>query len=764
MKAKHLFLTLTMLLASITFAWAADVTDNITYTNLKSTYSLSATVNASLATTSGVKYAGTVGYYKPKRGADYTFLQASKSHVLVSTTTGGKLKQVSITGIDDGTLYVYAGNVAYDGSETYASLSADPNSTFIGTLNTSNTSTTDVSASGYRFVAIVSQSGTSQFTDISITWAPVVKRSITMAAAFDYEKCDAYINDDYYADAGEEVITAEAGELVKITIAPAKGYCATGFTFGDMEFDFTCFGYVEELNEKSFYVYMPDEDVELMPNYAVMPTKYHNEPTFKYSGSTITSSSVGSGATKKIDFELPYFDGAGTTGGVYYTGTVTCTSSNTSALSIDSYEIDMETGTGYAIVRGLVGPSANLEVNIGVAVNMYGETYTLPISVNPRQSALIAKVDNKYYAMLNDVAGGVASAHEVLKGADGKYYYKIPRDGGTAIANMTWNIMCLDEEGETFTIQNPSDDKYLALPASTLKLQAGSSTWMLFKGALRETGAGKLYPAYQTAEDNFSADDYATYGLFDVTIGENFLPLSVFRVSTSSSEIDAVGGVGDQRTTLTTDMYGTICVPFNAPIPWASGANFYTLAGKLVSGSGASERLTGIVLQEMTEEDVLEAGHSYMFYTTASTIDIFYSDVEDELAPNAYTGTDDGFVGCSYDDGSVYATPDVMPRSDGFYALKSNLFHYITNKAATIRTFRAMIKASELDVYVETPSPRRRLVLRTDDSNEATAVENMSNANSSINWNEPVYNIMGIRVGEGTTGVLIQNGKKFFVQ
>lgn len=761
MKAKHLFLTITMLLAVLTMAWGTTVTDHISLSNLTSPYSLSTSSKSfSLAAYDGghdAKYSGQLYYYydyDEDEDETTTYLKLrGGSDVIASTVTGGELKSVSVEyAIGSNNVYVFArSSSAYTGSETYSTL--DPGE-LVATISSSTP--VDLSAGHYKYVAIVGD-GT-RFSDISIEWTASEKMDITKSSSF--PSGVTLKVDDTTAGKGKAFKQAVAGDLVEIYISAKDGYCVTGFNFGDMYFDLECFGYIGETEEKTFYVYMPNTAVEISATVIPMPTKYHNAPTFKYAGATITSSTVGSGATKKIDFELPYFNGAGTTGGVYYTGTVTCTSSNTSALEIDSYDVDMETGKGYAVVRGLVGPSANLQVHIGAAVNMYAETYTLAVSVTPRQAALIAKVDDKYYAMLNDVAGGVASAQEVFKGADGKYYYKIPRDGGTAIANMTWNIMNQDAEGETFTIQKPADSKYLALPVATLKLQDASSTWMSYKGALRETGAGKLYPAYQTAEGNFSSDDYATYGVFDVTIGENFLPLSIFRISTSSSAIDEVGGVGDQRTTLTVDMYGTVCVPFNAPIPWASGANFYTLVGKTVSG----DRLTGVVMEEMTAEDVLEAGHSYMFYTTATTIDIFYSDVADELAPNAYTGTDDGFVGCSYDDGSVSATPDVSPRSDGYYALKSNLLHYITAKAATIRMFRAMIKASELDVYVDAPSPRRRIVLRSDDSNEATSVEQITDGNSSINWNEPVYNVMGVRVGEGTTGVLIQGGKKFLVQ
>lgn len=59
----------------------------------------------------------------------------------------------------------------------------------------------------------------------------------------------------------------------------------------------------------------------------------------------------------------------------------------------------------------------------------------------------------------------------------------------------------------------------------------------------------------------------------------------------------------------------------------------------------------------------------------------------------------------------------------------------------------------------------RRVVLEVEQQEApgvATGVENLSA--DQINWNEPVYNIMGQRVARGTTGVLIQNGQKFIAE
>ncbi|MBQ7648330.1 MAG: hypothetical protein IJS92_04555, partial [Paludibacteraceae bacterium] len=61
-------------------------------------------------------------------------------------------------------------------------------------------------------------------------------------------------------------------------------------------------------------------------------------------------------------------------------------------------------------------------------------------------------------------------------------------------------------------------------------------------------------------------------------------------------------------------------------------------------------------------------------------------------------------------------------------------------------------------------APGRKVMYAYNQEDTATSLEDFLNNATFINWNEPVYNTLGQQVGKGTTGVLIQNGKKFLVQ
>ena len=59
------------------------------------------------------------------------------------------------------------------------------------------------------------------------------------------------------------------------------------------------------------------------------------------------------------------------------------------------------------------------------------------------------------------------------------------------------------------------------------------------------------------------------------------------------------------------------------------------------------------------------------------------------------------------------------------------------------------------------PAPSIRIVASPEIS---TSIENIESENiGTLDWTQPVYNVMGLQVSKGATGVLIQNGQKFYV-
>ena len=161
-------------------------------------------------------------------------------------------------------------------------------------------------------------------------------------------------------------------------------------------------------------------------------------------------------------------------------------------------------------------------------------------------------------------------------------------------------------------------------------------------------------------------------------------------------------------------------------------------------------------------EDNLVGGGCYMMEMTATELDIYGGVEVDEASKDA----SDGFLGRGgWEASPLPATGGVSPRKNGFYGLKSNQLHYIAaGSNPTPKEYRAYINAGELsEGGGGAPSPRRRVLTVYGAENVATDVSELVDG-LLINWNEPVYNIMGMQVGKGATGVLIQNGQKFIVQ
>ena len=91
-------------------------------------------------------------------------------------------------------------------------------------------------------------------------------------------------------------------------------------------------------------------------------------------------------------------------------------------------------------------------------------------------------------------------------------------------------------------------------------------------------------------------------------------------------------------------------------------------------------------------------------------------------------------------------------------------FRYISaGGASNVKAYRAYIDAGELDASSGTPAPGRRILYIKDMQDVATDIEDLT-VGQLIDWSKPVYNIMGMQVGKGATGVLIQDGQKFIVQ
>jgi len=259
---------------------------------------------------------------------------------------------------------------------------------------------------------------------------------------------------------------------------------------------------------------------------------------------------------------------------------------------------------------------------------------------------------------------------------------------------------------------------------------------------------------------NFAAASSPSYGVVEVIIGANFLPYATYSTNTSTAD------VYDSRS-LSAGSYGSFCSPYDVPDVSTAGAKFYSLTGKVLNGD--KTQLAGIVLSEDPETELV-AGHSYFYQVDAGSSAINLTGCMNHVT-HAWENGADGFVGCLVDDngGKTYV-PDGVERINGNYILQSGKLRYVAaGTTASIRAYRAYINVGELEDVDAKSVPKRRIVRAEDFTGEvgmedtATGIDELTE-NSVINWNEPVYNIMGMRVGKGATGVLIQNGHKFFVK
>ncbi|MBO7455802.1 MAG: hypothetical protein J6T76_05320, partial [Paludibacteraceae bacterium] len=195
---------------------------------------------------------------------------------------------------------------------------------------------------------------------------------------------------------------------------------------------------------------------------------------------------------------------------------------------------------------------------------------------------------------------------------------------------------------------------------------------------------------------------------------------------------------------LTAGNFATMCLPYavSQSETFFSGAEVYNITGKQM----ADAKIVGIEMEQETE--MLVAGKPYVILATESTLSVMHGPGTAE-SPVAATGLV----------GNLNSTPIDVPV--GCYGFSANKLRKVVY-AGTAHTqqYKAYIDLSAVPVAGGSPAPGRRVVVVEDIADSIEIIDNTI----GLNWNEPVYNMLGQQVGKGTTGVLIQNGQKFLVQ
>lgn len=334
-------------------------------------------------------------------------------------------------------------------------------------------------------------------------------------------------------------------------------------------------------------------------------------------------------------------------------------------------------------------------------------------SALPEAKALVAEKDGVYYAMLNttDKSKLNASVATVLNG-------KVITDRSDLCG---WYV---DEENGT--IQSISNNQYVAHGSGNtdLELQSNSFKWDCRGGIWQcEVSGSERAIGY-----NSSTDKFGTYLVSDDTY-----PKAVVMPITEGYHRNVTSGD-----------YGTICLPYAVAAEDMAGAEFFSIAGKIMKDG----KPQSIVLEQVA---TLEAGVPYIFSATSDKLIAAYSGMAVAVAEEV-----NGLIGS-------FEGQDV---AEGMYLISAQNKVQLCGKGCKISGNRAYIDMNEVPEYSGEVGVNQRLISFED----ATGIsETMVEGGLA-----DVYTLSGVEVrhqvneSEATQGlpqgIYIVNGKKVVIK
>ena len=708
MKAKSLFLTFALFLLLPLSVKAATATD--VFIVPSGAPDVIATINpSSYGSTSGATYSGEVDY-----DSNYPLVWLDNSKVWATIGSPGKAKSVTIYWDLSGdyndatsTIRIYGQNTPYTGSETLGTMTGS----LLGsqTYNGAASHTIDISAGDCDFIAIVgSPDAGIAFSRLEISWT--VPDVTTYA-----------------------ISTTKTGKG-SISLSPASPV-AEGVK---VTVTFTGTGSVNEINSyvidgvptvltedeykksTSATFVMPAHDVDISAVFAAKPSRGENAVSINGTPNVLAAN-IESGVERNFTISTQENGGSSPA----YTAGLKSVKSTYGKVSIVGNTFNASTGTGTLTLRGLASGYDEVVITTYQTNGYQRSTATIQVTVVARDVALVTELNDKYYAVTHSIGGTTATAQELIKDGE-NYYYK----SGVSVSDITWQYEIANAAGTKYYLKHGGN--YLTVDAATISMEAAAFQWSKNASDVFITGylTGLCYDEEYSAFTADNQNEYRTISTISAPVHEvsisNILPATEYTRS------------------LTNGNYATMCLPFavSRSETFFSGVTVFNITGKHVSGS----TITGIEMEEV--EGTLEPGKPYIIQASASAMSAWHGD--DEVAmPVSATG----LVGNL---GSSYAVPV------GCYVISSNKIRKVVySGTANVGQYRAYLNLDAVPEVDGASAPGRRVLYV---ESTATSVEDLLENASLINWNEPVYNIMGQRVGKGTTGVLIQNGQKFLVQ
>ena len=734
MKTKNWFVALVLLIS--TASWATTVTETITPAKLidagaalsDGSATLFSNVSVDVPT---VKYAGNLGYDKGK-GAFYL----TKDNCLSVTSSNYKALSITVTwstgnvnGLKNG-LITYYRDAAFSGSETNDALKyidGLPRET-VGYASAGSTSSADLDiivaedTTHVKFYSLVGKGTAKNYiSQIVIEWEAI--------SAFDVV-IGSHTNGTIEINGSTTPDLIEAGADVTMTLTPDVGYELTGYTIGASVINLTPAERTTEPVEVHFD--MPAEDVTVSAVFADALARHTSNVYIADGEYSEIVTSAGYPLSINISTSEEYIlvvedvtdedycvGSPASFSQSWQTGGIASVSSLTYA-----YDDEMGAYLGAITIQGLAMGTDKLTLTfkqtddyVTSSVDIY-----VHVIVPTHTAALVAEVDGRYYAVTTTLSAGKLGAEEVIV-ANGKVFYDSDLINA---ADITWVIAeSRDAYGDPiYTIQN-AESKYLDRYGSTdFRFADGQVTWSDADGTFVISGKSICY----------------VNGHFEASTSSTGRALEITTISAMPAAIERSQPNGK---------LSTMCFPFsiNLESPFVEGIGIvYNVSGVYKSG----DKVTGIGLSEEAST-ILEAGKPYVFEASASDLYVQYG----EFTVAGDRGYATGLVG-NLTSSKIYV-PD-----DGYcYGISNNVIRRVLPGAtASIGAYKAYINVDGLDEVGASPAPGRRVIYV---ENTATSLEDILDGATFINWNEPVYNMLGQQVGKGTTGVLIQNGQKFFV-
>lgn len=326
--------------------------------------------------------------------------------------------------------------------------------------------------------------------------------------------------------------------------------------------------------------------------------------------------------------------------------------------------------------------------------------------------------------------------------ASGRAGLKLSKSGGSFDKFSSWNAHynlaykpAAANAASTLTLTAP--EGYVIKGFSMLASKSSSAAHTFTLKAADGTTVTPAFASSASGYTSFSTDNLFTPGTtIDVTTtdGSKFIALADFTVT--------LVPVTTYERDVTPDRWGTICVPGAVAAEDITGAEIYSITGKLTNESAKPVELK---VQKVT---AMEAGKPYFFLANSDKLKLTYYGNTVVNKPQSENGLIGSFTGTAVE--------------EGFYVLSDNTI-VLCGKDCSIAENRAYINMDEVPVFDGSAAGVRSLNVITD---EETAINSLTPALSQGEGDafdlsgRKVNPKSGIQNPKFKKGIYIVKGKK----